>query len=257
MIPFGKRKGPAENELNLLVGAIKEKKFPKGHVFFSEGKKCNPALYLVREGQVSIRSSSCPNLDSLLGFALGSAEVKSIGKDGYFGNDTLGDNEKGEFGIAKYTVVALEDIETGVLDLKAIKSVAVDVHELKIGMDDLDMIRILGAGTFGKVWLVNRKGTKEAYALKVQVKKQLIEYNQAEGVIREKNCMAKLDNPFIIKMTGHWQDEEKLYMLLTLYQGGELQTVIHTDSRDGVPEWAAKVSWCGCLILLIFCHRFL
>lgn len=85
-------------------------------------------------------------------------------------------------------------------------------------MQDLDMIRILGAGTFGKVWLVTRKGTKNAYALKVQVKKQLIEYNQAEGVIREKNIMAQLDHPFIIKLVGSWKDDNKLYMLLKMYQ---------------------------------------
>ena len=51
--------------------------------------------------------------------------------------------------------------------------------------------------------------------------------------------MAKLDHPFIIKMVSSWKDEYKLYMLLKLYQGGELQSVIHTDTRDGIPEWAA------------------
>ena len=102
------------------------------------------------------------------------------------------------------------------------------------------MIRIIGAGTFGKVWLCTMNGSNEAFALKTQVKKQLIEYNQADGVIREKNIMEKLDHPFIIKMESSFKDEHKLYMLLKLYQGGELQTVIHTERRDGIPEWAAK-----------------
>ncbi|KAL9180249.1 hypothetical protein ACHAXT_008219 [Thalassiosira profunda] len=256
LIPFGKRKGPAENELDLLAGAIKEKKFPKGHVFFTEGQKCVPALYLVRKGKVSIKSSSHPNLKALLGFSLGEGEISMIEKGGYFGNDTLGNNEKGEFGMAQYTVTALEDIEVGVLDLAAIKSVAGQKHEgEKITMEDLEMIRILGAGTFGKVWLVTRKGTKDAYALKVQVKKQLIEFNQDQGVIREKNIMELLDHPFIIKMASHWQDEHKLYMLLKLYQGGELQTVIHTDSRDGVPEWAAKFYAANILEGLSYMHN--
>lgn len=243
LIPFGKRKNPAsENELDLLAGAFKEKSFPKGHLFFSEGIKCTPALYLIRKGAVTIRSANHPNLESLLGFNLGSDDVKTIGRHGYFGNDTMGANEKGGFGLAQYTVVALEDVQVGVLDFDAIKSVvAKSLVEEKVSMDDLDMVRILGAGTFGKVWLVTRKDSKDnAYALKIQVKKQLIEYNQAEGVIREKNIMAKLDHPFIIKMISHWKDDDKLYMLLKLYQGGELQTVIHTDTRDGIPEWAAK-----------------
>jgi hypothetical protein len=150
-----------------------------------------------------------------------------VEEKGYFGNDTLGNNEKGLFGIAEYTVRAIEDVELGVLDLDAIRSVVVTRDQLKesITMKDLDMVRILGAGTFGKVWLVTRKGTQNAYALKVQVKKQLIEYNQAEGVIREKNIMAQLDHPFIIKMVGSWKDQNKLYMLLKLYQVSHEQVV--------------------------------
>mmetsp|Transcript_28198 Transcript_28198/g.60071 ORF Transcript_28198/g.60071 Transcript_28198/m.60071 type:complete len:842 (+) Transcript_28198:112-2637(+) len=259
LIPFGTRKNPADdNELDLLAGAIEEKKFLKGHVFFTEGKRCIPALYLIRQGKVSIRSSNHPSLETLLGFSLGQGDQKTIGGNGYFGNDTMGANEKGEFGLSQYTVIALEDVEAGVLDFDAIKSVvaAKDKKEgEKITMDDLDMIRILGAGTFGKVWLVSHNNSKDAYALKIQVKKQLIEFNQAEGVIREKNIMAKLDHPFIIKMVSHWKDDDKLYMLLKLYQGGELQTVIHTDSRDGIPEWAAKFYAANMLEGLSFMHN--
>ena len=203
MIPFGKRKGPADNELDLLVASIVEKKFPKGHVFFTEGQRCIPSLYLIRKGEVTIRSSAHPQLEDLLGFSVGKGDVKVIGSNGYFGNDTLGNNETGQFGVAKYTVQAIEDVEVGVLDLDAIRSVVVarDKAGDNIEMEDLVMVRILGAGTFGKVWLVSRKGTNEAYALKVQVKKELIEYNQAEGVIREKN---------IILLSSNWSTRTKI-----------------------------------------------
>lgn len=160
-------------------------------------------------------------VENLLGIELTKGDVHIVESKGYFGNDTLGNNEKGEFGVARYTVRALEDVEVGILDLNAIRSVVVrrDAELSKsITLKDLDMIRILGAGTFGKVWLVTRKGTENAYALKVQVKKQLIDYNQAEGVIREKNIMAQLDHPFIIKLVSSWKDDNKLYMLLKMYQ---------------------------------------
>jgi len=257
LIPFGKRKNPADaNELDLLAGAVKERKFHKGHVFFTEGKRCTPALYLLRNGSASIRSSKHPNLESFFGVSLGDGEERTIGTNGYFGNDTMGANDKGEFGLAQYTVIALDFIECGVLDLDAIKPVvAAKEKKTEITMDDLDMVRILGAGTFGKVWLVTNKDHEGAYALKIQVKKQLIQHNQAEGVIREKNCMAKLDHPFIIRMVSSWKDEYKLYMLLKLYQGGELQTVIHTDSRDGIPEWAAKFYAANILEGLSYMHH--
>jgi CRP-like cAMP-binding protein len=180
-----------------------------------------PALYLVRSGKLELRSSKMSQVENLLGIELTKGDVHVVEAEGFFGNDTLGDNEKGEFGMACYTVRAIEDVEVGVLDLDAIRSVVVRREQelsKSITMKDIEMIRILGAGTFGKVWLVTRRGTKDAYALKVQVKKQLIEYNQAEGVIREKNIMAQLDHPFIIKLVSSWKDENKLYMLLKMYQ---------------------------------------
>lgn len=65
----------------------------------------------------------------------------------------------------------------------------------------------------------------------------------------------KLDHPFIIKMMTSYQDEYKLYMVLKLYQGGELQGIIHTDSRDGLPEWAAKFYAANILEGLSYMHR--
>jgi len=244
----------------LLTQKVVEKKFPKGHVFFTEGKRCSPALYLMREGEVSISSSNnreTAYISELLGFSVSSDEIKKLGNNAYFGNDTLGDNEKGEVGLAKYTVRALDEVVVGVLDQNAIRSVVAAREEVstKISRDDLTMVRILGAGTFGKVWLVKHNGTDEAYALKVQVKKQLIEYNQAEGVIREKNIMALLNHPFIIRLVTSYQDDHKLYMLLKMYQGGELQTVIHTSSRDGIPEWAARFYSANILVGLSYMHN--
>lgn len=213
----------------------------------------------MREGEVSISSSNDREtafISNLLGFNVTSDEIKKLGNNAYFGNDTLGDNEKGEVGLAKYTVRALDEVVAGVLDQNAIRSVvAAREVSTNISRDDLTMVRILGAGTFGKVWLVKHNGTDEAYALKVQVKKQLIEYNQAEGVIREKNIMTLLNHPFIIRLVTSYQDDYKLYMLLKMYQGGELQTVIHTSSRDGIPEWAARFYSANILVGLSYMHN--
>ena len=190
----------------------------------------------------------------LLGFNLSKADDRIIEKNGYFGNDTMGDNESGEFGIAQYTVTALEDVVVGVLDMITIKKVMAVKSEVEITMDDLTMVRILGAGTFGKVWLVSCKKTKDSYALKVQNKKDIIDYNQVDGVIREKDIMTKIHHPFLIKLVNHWKDENKLYMLLKMYQGGELQTVIHTDSRDGTSTQLPFLHFARSFIILALNH---
>jgi protein kinase A len=78
------------------------------------------------------------------------------------------------------------------------------------------------------------------FALKIQCKKELIKHGQAAGVIREKNLMASIDHPFVIKLVNAFQDSHNLYMMMKLAQGGELFSIIHTESSDGVPEKAAK-----------------
>ena len=257
LIPFGKTKAKIQdyNELSALADAVKEMKYKKGHVFLEEGNLCFAAVYFVREGSVQIHSSKNLDLNEMLGFSLSKKADKIIERHGYFGNDMMMEGKSDDFFTAQYTVTALEDVVMGVLDLARIQSVIEARKQVKITMTDLKLIRILGAGTFGKVWLVQHNDTTETYALKIQNKKNIVDLNQAEGVIREKNIMTKLDHPFLIKMISYWKDTDKLYMCMKMYQGGELQTIIHTESRDGVPEWAEKFYAANILEGLSYMHQ--
>jgi protein kinase A len=89
-------------------------------------------------------------------------------------------------------------------------------------------------GTFGKVWLAKHNNSGKPYALKMLNKREIIGHHQVEGVIREKNIMTSIDHPFVISLVSTYQDDKHLYMLLELVQGGELFSVIHTESRDGI-----------------------
>lgn len=78
-------------------------------------------------------------------------------------------------------------------------------------------------------------------------KQQCIEYGQHEGVIREKNILANIDHPFLLKMWGSYQDDKNIMMLLSLIQGGELFSVLHTDKGDGVSN-ADAVFYGACVL---------
>lgn len=102
-------------------------------------------------------------------------------------------------------------------------------------------------GAFGKVWLVSNRNGNEPYALKTISKRQLIQANQVKGVIREKQIMASLEHPFILGLVGSFQDDDFLYLLLPLIQGGELFNVIHTDKRDGISN-EASIFYGACIL---------
>lgn len=127
-------------------------------------------------------------------------------------------------------------------------------------LDDLTKHRILGCGTFGRVWLVstknNRPNTKptQPYALKVQYKRELLSHHQVAGVIREKQIMESLDHPFIIRLISSFQDDTCVYMLLTLVQGGELYALM--DDGKKLPEKShVKFYAAGILESLGFLHH--
>jgi len=241
-----------------LADAIKDQYYTKDEKFIEKGKETKASLYLVRKGKVQIKDSK--------------GKKRIVERGGYFGEDMFAiDHDKlhgkGDPVItATYTAKALEDCTLGVLSIKDARTLidTTSLGEAKkkpdvepvtdIQVKDLQKHRILGAGTFGQVWLVSDK-QNNAYALKIQSKYDLIQNNQAKGVVNEKNIMAKLNHPFIIKMVATDQDPQRVYMVMGLVQGGELYSVLHTPKRDGVPEKEAKFYAAGIIEGLTFMHN--
>ena len=85
---------------------------------------------------------------------------------------------------------------------------------------DLELRRILGVGTFGRVKLVLHKQTNTSYALKCMRKQQVVATKQQSHVLNEKRILAAMDHPFILRLVATYQDEGELYMLLELGLGG-------------------------------------
>jgi ribosomal protein S6 kinase beta len=48
------------------------------------------------------------------------------------------------------------------------------------GLDDFEVLKLVGQGAFGKVYQVRQKGTSEIYAMKVMRKDKILEKNHAE-----------------------------------------------------------------------------
>lgn len=95
--------------------------------------------------------------------------------------------------------------------------------------------------------MVSTTEQKTPYALKTISKRQLIQANQVKGVIREKQIMASIEHPFILPLIGSFQDDDNLYLLLPLIQGGELFNVVHTDKRDGISN-DASIFYGACIL---------
>ena len=123
-------------------------------------------------------------------------------------------------------------------------------HE-RIPFDSLKTVAVLGAGTFGRVSLVqNAKNDKQIFALKALHKSEIVQHKQEANVMNEKNIMIMCNHPFILRLFDTYKDPHRLFMLLEFCPGGELFTVLHTPTRDGVTPAQGKFYCAGVAMAL-------
>ena len=89
-------------------------------------------------------------------------------------------------------------------------------------LEDFNIVRVLGIGAFGKVFLVQNKDTEEIYAMKSIRKDQIIEYNSLESTKLEKFILSTSNHPFIVKMQYCFSNDVRVYFLMEYIRGGEL-----------------------------------
>ena len=72
------------------------------------------------------------------------------------------------------------------------------VENNKRKLADYNLVRIIGTGTFGKVYfaIINGKG----YALKMLHKRKIIQLKQIDHINNEKNILASIVHPFIVNL---------------------------------------------------------
>ncbi len=95
----------------------------------------------------------------------------------------------------------------------------------EIGQKDFQIVRKLGHGGFGRVFLAKYKGTapENLVALKIIVKKEIPDSKtDREHVQAEHFCLTNLGHPFLVKLYCAYQTPTKLYYAMEFLQGGEL-----------------------------------
>ncbi|KAK8556570.1 hypothetical protein V6N13_064593 [Hibiscus sabdariffa] len=96
-----------------------------------------------------------------------------------------------------------------------------------IGIEDFEVLKVVGRGGFGKVYQVRKKGTQEIYAMKVMRKDKIMSKNHAECMKSERDILTQVDHPFIIKLRYSFQTKYRLYLILDFINGGDLCFQLH------------------------------
>ena len=121
-----------------------------------------------------------------------------------------------------------------------------------ISLKDFTTLKILGKGSYGKVYLVKNINTNKIYAMKILDKQFLLEKNQITHTKTERIALEKLKHPFIVKLNYAFQDFKNLYFITEFLQGGEL--FYHLRKKSGFKEKAVKFYMSQVLLALEFMH---
>lgn len=106
-----------------------------------------------------------------------------------------------------------------------IKDVTKEGHE-KADPSQFELLRVLGEGSFGKVFLVRKIIGKDAgtlYAMKV-LKKATLKIKDRVRSTNERKILADVGHEFIVKLHYAFQTPGKLYLILDFLRGGDLFT---------------------------------
>ncbi|CAG8020783.1 unnamed protein product [Penicillium olsonii] len=107
----------------------------------------------------------------------------------------------------------------------------VENKQRSLKLEDFDLLKVVGKGSFGKVMQVMKKDTGRIYALKTIRKAHIISRSEVTHTLAERSVLAQINNPFIVPLKFSFQSPEKLYLVLAFVNGGELFHHLQREQR--------------------------
>ncbi|TEB25035.1 AGC/Akt protein kinase [Coprinellus micaceus] len=101
-----------------------------------------------------------------------------------------------------------------------------------MSIDQFELLKVIGKGSFGKVMQVRKKDTQRIYALKT-IRKAHIAQRPGEitHILAERTVLALVNNPFVVPLKFSFQTPDKLYLVMSFVNGGELFYHLQREGR--------------------------
>ena len=94
--------------------------------------------------------------------------------------------------------------------------------EREVKIADFDILKELGSGSFGNVYLVKHKVTGAEYAIKAIDKRNKENIEEKPYFKREVEVMYKIHHPNVVKLYGHFEDNNYCYFIMEYISKGNI-----------------------------------
>eukprot|EP00730_Choanoeca_flexa_P019203 TRINITY_DN9373_c0_g1_i1.p1 TRINITY_DN9373_c0_g1~~TRINITY_DN9373_c0_g1_i1.p1 ORF type:complete len:686 (+),score=168.84 TRINITY_DN9373_c0_g1_i1:223-2280(+) len=125
-------------------------------------------------------------------------------------------------------------------------------RQRRIGVEDFELLKVIGQGGFGKVFQVKKRTGQDKdqiYAMKVLKKATIVRSKKDITHTRaERNILQLVKFPFIVDLKYAFQTNGKLYLIMDYLNGGELFTYL---DREGMFLEATARFYAAELVLAI------
>ena len=92
----------------------------------------------------------------------------------------------------------------------------------------------LGKGAFGEVWKVTHENSKKVYCIKMMTKRDIFEQKLINQINKEIGIMYNINHPYSVKLYNHFEDNEKLYLIMELASNGNLYNFIQNNKNQKI-----------------------
>lgn len=125
-------------------------------------------------------------------------------------------------------------------------------EEKVINLSSFNIMDRLGKGSFGSVYLVEKKTSRMVYAMKVLEKSKVLKQNLVRYAMTERNVLCLAQHPFIVSLNFAFQSSSKLYLILDYCPGGDMGLMLSRERR--FPETLARMYLCEILLAMEYLH---
>lgn len=121
-------------------------------------------------------------------------------------------------------------------------------------MDNYEILKTLGKGSYGKVMLAKKKGTEEKYAIK-KVNFELLSEKEKEKALDEVSLLSSMHHPNITAYKESFQDKKNLYIVMEYIDGGDLEKLINKRGAKRFEEDEILFIFVQIVVALCYIHK--
>ena len=227
-----------EIEILELAKVVNREKYKDMTLISKEGELANK-FYIVKKGKVKLYQKT--------------KFIREIDAGGFFGEIP------GITGVVRlFTAFSVGETECYVINKKNFSIIEPSILEsikdygylddLNIELSDLFIVKSLGKGKFGKVYLVHNQ--KHFYAIKTALISDILKTEKLKYYLKEKEIMKMLDFPFVLRLVKTLKTNEHIFFLEEHIEGISLRKYLSNRKKENHKN-LNETEFYGAILLLV------